>query len=149
MPKWILYSVIVVLVIVVGYLIFNPLQYFSAAPLPSSNIELGAVEIIRDESDEMAAQTDELEDETVTPSTSSIAISGTLVRFEEVPERQTGEVVVYAFINDGTEMMSVDMRHVVQPGVSSPQDQLGLTIGSMVTVRGEVVDGQFVAEAIE
>ena len=143
MPKWILYIVILGLVGFIAYQTFDFKQFFAAKPDVESKIEVSPATVTKTEPVTATSSEDTAKPETL------IAISGALVRFEEIPDRTTGKVTVYALIDDGTEFISIDMSRIVQPGVSAPQDQLGLTIGKQVTVHGELVDGVFVAHEIE
>ncbi len=144
MPKWILYIVIVLLLALLGYLLVEKGQHSDVQPNISSDIEFSPTEVTSTSATTTPAPSEEEgESETL------LAISGTLVRFDEVPVRTTGELIIYALVNDGTEIITIDMQNVVSPGVSAPEDQLGLKLGQTVTVRGEIVDGIFTAVEIE
>ncbi len=144
MPKWILYIVILLLTGFIAYLVYGK-ELFDTETSTESNIEVSPATITKSKpatSTEAAAE--ESADEAL------IAISGRLARFEEAPDRSTGSLIIYALIDDGTEFITVDMRDVVKPGVSAPEDQLGLELGQAVTVRGFVVaDGAFRVKEIE
>jgi hypothetical protein len=146
MPKAVLYIIIAVLLALVVYLLAGSPNLFSSPDeeaVSTSTITVGEPQI------ESIAPVPVIEDEPVQNQTvTSLALSGSLVRFIEA-ENDAGVLTVYALIDDSTEMIRVDMHQVVTPGVSSPQDQLGLTLGQRVTVRGQLDNGVFVVTEIE
>lgn len=143
MPKWMLYAVILLLAGFIAYLLYGK-ELFVSDPSTDSNIEVSPATITQSEPATSTVAVEESADEAL------IAISGRLARFEEAPDRSTGSLIIFALIDDGTEFITVDMRDVVKPGVSAPEDQLGLEIGQAVTVRGFVAaDGAFRAKEIE
>lgn len=143
MPKWLLYIIILGLLGVVAYLTLHDKKYFEGRQPTETTIEVSEPTITRTEPAPTSTDSSGSDDSEL------LAISGRLVRFEEVPEPGTGELSIFALIDDGTEFIRVDMHEIVNPGVSSPEDQLGLKLGQSVTIHGELDDGVFVARDIE
>lgn len=146
MPKALLYFVIIMLLAVIAYLLAGSPVFWSSSSeelATSSSITVGEPSVTETEPELLPV----IEEVTSMPET-TLAISGNLVRFLET-ENEAGVLTVYALIDDATEVMQVDMHRVVTPGVSAPQDQLGLTLGQHITVRGFLEDGALVVTTIE
>ncbi len=145
MPKWTLYIIIVALIGVILYLTTDVENFFKGKEKADDDtkIEVSEPTITR------TSPTATTSDDRVTSDTQLVAISGRLVRFEEAMDQKRGRMVVYALIDDGTEFIRVDMHEIVSPGVSAPEDQLGLKLGQNVTIHGELDDGTFVAREID
>ena len=145
MSKSILYIVIILLAAVVLYLLFMP-QQTAVAPVTTEDeaktevlVEAAAETV---EENKSADETDESEVKTGT-----IEFSGILVGFGDGKDQFLGSYKT-ALINDGIEVVAIDLRPLVGYDVTSLESDLGISIGSVVEVRGELIGEEFVVTSI-
>lgn len=140
MSKRALYFIIIVLVGALLYLLFVPEQSVEAPtvttqPLPETDT---AVESVVNEDAAPIA----------TPAkTASIEFNGTLIGFADGKDEILGSYK-YALINDGIEVLRIDLRPLVGYDVTNLESDLGVSVGSAVTVLGNLEQGNFVVVAI-
>lgn len=77
-----------------------------------------------------------------------LIISGTLVGFDDGKEQLEGSFK-YALINDGTEILRVDLRNLIGYEVTALEEKLGVSVGESVTVFGYMESGVFVPTRIQ
>ena len=146
MSKGALYFIIIFLVGVIFYLLFVPQQTVEA-PVTTPDTEADT------EADlpEPAAFDDtepESSEEDTDIRTGTIEFTGELVGFGDGKDQILGSYKT-ALINDGIEILSIDLRPVVGYDVTNLESDLGITIGEPVTVYGKMDGDTFVITDIE
>lgn len=80
--------------------------------------------------------------------TASIEFNGTLVGFVDGKDEIHGSYK-YALINDGIEVLRIDLRPIVGYDVTNLEADLGVSIGNQVIVSGNMQKNDFVVVAIK
>jgi len=143
MSKASLYLVILILLGVIGYSLFVPQQEVVAPTLEDEP------SVVQNKNSE-ATETDELGEQTTidkTSKTGSIVFTGILTGFADGKDHYLGSYK-YALINDGIEILRIDLRPLIGYDITNLEIDLGVVVGSTVKVTGEMEAGKFVIISI-
>lgn len=143
MSKKQLYFVICVLAVIILYLLFAPQEEVMA---PEGDIDTEAVDSTPSETD--VSDTDSASTESDEAPLGEIFIEGTLIGFADGKDQFLG-AYKYALVDDGSEVLRVDIRTIVGYQVLNLENELGVEIGHRIVLRGYLEDGMFVATKVE
>jgi len=138
MSKSILYFIIIILLGVVGYLLLRPEATVIAPTTPSSGNSTTSNATA--ESTQAEQSTTAGAEESNAPG--NVVFTGTLVGFADGKDEFLGSYK-YALINDGIEILRIDLRPLIGYDVTNIETDLGITEGATVTLTGSLVDSGF------
>ena len=144
MNSRVLLIVIAALLLVIAYLLYE-----KPAADPESTIRVGEPVITDTEAppQEPEAKEEIGVDESET-NEDGVRLSGTLVDFADGKDEFLGSFK-YALIDDGTEIIRIDLRSIVGYDVTQLESDLGVTVGERVVIVGHLEDGEFVPTNIK
>ncbi len=144
MPKKILYIIIFILALWLGYELTN-----TDTPVvtePETIVEDTAVEEV------VPALSDTASDDAASEAADVVTLEGT---FMSLVEGQSSEAradlrktFYYMLVDDGTEIVRVDLRPLLQYSTISPEEKLGVTRGDRVVITGSMSPTGFVVASI-
>ncbi len=141
MSKKNLYSIIAILCAIILYLLFMPTQ----APVVEAPVMVPIVATTTDDTvDTEAPPTDEASPE----AEDSVTIEGLFLSLAEA-ENEFQQDFFYLMLDDGTEVVRIDLRPLLGYSLIDPVGKLGVDRGQQVRVSGSMVDGKFVIAAID
>jgi len=146
MNKQVLQIIIAVSLLVVGYLIYDGSNSESGSTIKISDPVITDTKAPEPEATPQLEP--EVEDDTPLTEDEGISFSGVLLDFVDGKDEFLG-AFKYALVDDGTEIIRVDLRSIVGYDVTELESDLGVTIGERVTVKGFLEDGEFVATYIK
>lgn len=142
MSKRVLYIVIAVLALVILWLLFVPSSDEPTVKVEERDSSVIDADIANsEETSETTKNDDQLEDDLVT-------LEGTYIGLADGKDEFLGSFK-YALVDDGTEVIRVDLRSIVGYDVTGLEEELQLSPGQSVSVKGYLENGEFVATVIK
>ncbi len=142
MNKLVYQVVIALLLLLIGYLLYDGKTEVPAEILDTIEEE----EVVSETAVEPSVEIDE--DVSVVTDEDLILLEGVFLGFADGKDRYLGSFK-YALIDDGTEVVRVDLRSIVGYDVTDLEKELGIEVGELVEVKGYLEEGEFVATLIK
>jgi|GEM_PF-6190323 len=145
MSKKVLYILILALV---AYIIW--LQWLQPQPTIAPVEEELAEEIDTERTVTPAArEASEQEEEVIDEAVERVVVSGTYVGLRDTVGGQFEETSTFLLLDDGTEIVSIDLAPLIGTQKTGIESELGITRGDRLELQGDLMNDSFEVRAIE
>lgn len=145
MSKRNLYIIIAILVSLLLYVFFMPVAV-TQAPVVLESERSNEAEPVAETEQTIKPALDETSD--TNPDAEEVRIEGTFVGLLD-GEDAYQKKFKYLLLNDGLEVLRIDLRAMVGYSATDVEGQLGIERNDTITVVGTMQDGEFVAATIQ